>query len=136
MSVVFGRNVAASSGKLPRLFMAVAPWIFIVGLGVALAALLQAGLHLGVTSYGAADQAAAAGAARDAFYARLASPDGYSAAALLADYGRWLQATEVPGLVATAIAIAFLLTWRVSLRVDINLFSLNGMYVAGPIHVS
>jgi hypothetical protein len=127
-SVVFGRNVAASSGRLARLFMGVAPWIFIVGLGVALAALLQAGLHVGVASYGAPEQAAAAVAARDAFYARLASPDASSAAALMAEYGRWLQATEVPGLVAIAMAIAFLLTWRVSLRVDINLFSLNGMY--------
>jgi hypothetical protein len=49
-------------------------------------------------------------------------------AALMADYGRWLEATERPGLVAITIALAFLLTWRLSLRVDINLFSLNGMY--------
>ncbi|HEY3516776.1 MAG TPA: hypothetical protein VGL98_06975, partial [Gammaproteobacteria bacterium] len=155
-SVVFGRNVVASSGKLPRLFMAVAPWIFIVGLGVALAALLQAGLHLGVTSYGSEAQRSAANDAKSALYARFEREEssdvfgrveiGGSAvevrgvaaaggaaesggvAALMTDYGRWLETTERPGLVAITIALALLLTWRLSLRVDINLFSLNGMY--------
>jgi Patatin-like phospholipase len=126
VSVFFGRSVAASSGRLPRLFIQVAPWIFIVGLGVALAAVLQAGLHLAVTSYGDLEQQAAATEAKAAFYSRL-SEEG-STAALMADYGRWLESTEVPGLVAITIVLAFLLTWRVSLRVDINVFSLNGMY--------
>jgi hypothetical protein len=53
-SVVFGRNVAASSGRWSRLFMAVAPYIFIVGLGVASAALLQSGLHEGAVRLGGA----------------------------------------------------------------------------------
>ncbi|HWN40072.1 MAG TPA: hypothetical protein VNP02_16335, partial [Gammaproteobacteria bacterium] len=157
VSVVFGRNVVAASGKVPRLFMAVAPWIFIVGLGVALAALLQAGLQLGVTSYGSDAQQVEANAAKNALYAHFARAEpsdvfgrveigGSSvevrgvaaaggaaqqsggAAALMTDYGRWLHATELPGLVAITIVLAFLLTWRLSLRVDINLFSLNGMY--------
>jgi len=155
-SVVFGRNVVASSGKLPRLFMAVAPWIFIVGLGVALAALLQAGLHLGATSYGSEAERSEATVAKNALYAHFERAEtsdvfgrieigdssvevrGVAAAggatesggiaALMNDYGNWLKATERPGLVAITIALAFLLTWRLSLRVDINLFSLNGMY--------
>ncbi|HET7924641.1 MAG TPA: hypothetical protein VFL30_07065, partial [Rhodanobacteraceae bacterium] len=127
VSVVFGRNVVASSGKWPRLFMAVAPWIFIVGLGVALAALLQAGLHLGVTSYGGEVQRIEAETAMDAVYSRLERETG-GIAELMTVYGRWLAATEDWRLVALTIAVAVLLTWRLSLRVDINLFSLNGMY--------
>ncbi|HEX7238161.1 MAG TPA: patatin-like phospholipase family protein [Gammaproteobacteria bacterium] len=126
-SVVFGRNVVASSGKLPRLFMAVAPWIFIIGLGVALAALLQAGLHLGVVTLGADAQQIAAETAKDAFYFHLERGDA-RIAELMTDYGRWLQSTEWSVLVAITIVIAFLLTWWLSLHVDINLFSLNGMY--------
>jgi hypothetical protein len=155
-SVVFGRNVVASSGKLPRLFMAVAPWIFIFGLGVALTALLQAGLHLGVTSYGSDTQPFEAENAKTVFYSRLERDEpsavfgrveigdssvevrgvaaGDAAAAsggiaeLMDDYGAWLASTEDYRFVVLAIALAALLTWRLSLRVDVNLFSLNGMY--------
>ncbi len=110
-SVIFGRQVAASSRALPRLFMQVAPWIFIVGLGVALAALLQAGLHFAVTRYGAPQ------AASDA-----------NTALRLNDYGDWLAATEPWLFVAIAMLAAFLLTYLLSRRIDINVFSLHGMY--------
>jgi hypothetical protein len=126
VTVVFGRSVAASPGRLPRLFMQVAPWIFIIGLGVGLAALLQAGLHFGVTSYGSPADSAAAAAAKSALYTGLER--GVPSEVFMADYSRWLQSTEMPKLILITIALAFLLTWRVSLRVDINVFSLNGMY--------
>jgi hypothetical protein len=112
-SVVFGRRAVASSGVLPRLFMQVAPWIFIVGLGIGLAALLQAGLHYAVTELGGGQEAATAASAKGG---------------LLDDYGGWLAATEPWELVAGAMAVAFLLTWLLSLRIDINVFSLHGMY--------
>jgi hypothetical protein len=134
-SVIFGRSVAASSRALPRLFMQVAPWIFIVGLGVALAASLQAGLHLGVTKYGAQPAVAAtcvasAAVARADVYAQdpAAAPLSLPTAALVEDYGCWLDRTEPWELVAGAMALAFALTLLLSMRIDINVFSLHGMY--------
>ena len=120
-SVVFGKDVAASSGRWSRLFMTVAPYVFIVGLGVGSAALLQAGLHEGAMRFG---DAAAVANARAVFYAGL---DG--GGDLVASYGAWLAVTEQEEwIVVAAIAAAVLLTWLVSLRVDVNVFSLNGMY--------
>jgi hypothetical protein len=134
-SVIFGRSVAASSRALPRLFMQVAPWIFIVGLGVALAASLQAGLHLGVTSF-SAQPAVAATCVADAAAARAdvytpdpaAAPLSLPTAALVQDYGCWLDRTEPWEVVVGAMALAFALTWLLSVRIDINVFSLHGMY--------
>jgi hypothetical protein len=101
--------------------MTVAPYVFIVGLGVGSAALLQAGLHEGAMRFG---DAVAVANARTAFYAGL---DG--GGDLIADYGAWLAVTEQEEwIVVAAIALAALLTWLVSLRVDVNVFSLNGMY--------
>ena len=121
VSVVFGKDVAASSGLWSRVFMSVAPYVFIVGLGVGSAALLQAGLHEGAMRFG---DAVAVANARTAFYAGL---DG--GGDLIADYGAWLAVTEQEvWIVVAAIALAALLTWLVSLRVDVNVFSLNGMY--------
>ena len=122
VSVVFGRDVAASPGRLSRLFMAVAPYIFIVGLGVASAALVQAALHEGAVRFG---DPAAVENARTIVYSQLQAGGGD----LMTGYGTWLAATEKEWLiVAAAIAAATLLTWLVSLRVDVNVFSLNGMY--------
>jgi hypothetical protein len=122
VSVVFGRDVAASSGRLSRLFMAVAPYVFIVGLGIGAAALLQTGLHTGAARLG---DAAAVESARSAVYSKLALGGG----SLMRDYGAWLAATEQKWwLTAAAILGAAVATWLVSLRVDVNVFSLNGMY--------
>ena len=121
VSVVFGKDVAASSGRLSRLFMAVAPYIFIVGLGVAAAALLQAGLHEGAVRFG---DAVAVENARTVVYSQLQAGGG----GLVRSYGEWLAQTEEWFIVAAAIAAAIALTWAVSLRVDVNVFSLNGMY--------
>jgi hypothetical protein len=121
VSVVFGRDVAASSGRWSRVFMTVAPYIFIVGLGVASAALMQAGLHEGAVRFG---DAAAVENARRAVYSWFEVGGGD----VMADYGAWLAATEIEWIVAAAIAAAIVLTWFVSLRVDVNVFSLNGMY--------
>jgi hypothetical protein len=127
-SVVFGRNVAASTGRWSAAFMAVAPYVFIVGLGVGSAALVQAGLHASAARFG---DTAALDAARETVYRRFQTGDDATAQAageLMADYGAWLAATEQEWIVVAAIAAAFALTWLVSLRVDVNVFSLNGMY--------
>ena len=120
-SVVFGRDVAASSGRWSRAFMTVAPYIFIVGLGVASAALMQAGLHEAALRFG---DAGAVEDGRRAVYSWFQSGGGD----LMTDYGAWLAATEIEWIVGAAIAAAIVLTWLVSLRVDVNVFSLNGMY--------
>lgn len=125
-SVIFGRRVASSSSSsMSRLFMNVAPWVFIIGLGVGLAALLQSGLHFGATHYGA--DAAAVQDAKASVYSRFAMTptrgDG-----LLTDYSEWLAATDGWQLIAVAILVAGLLTWGLSRRIDINVFSLHGMY--------
>jgi hypothetical protein len=125
-SVIFGRKVAASSRALPRLFMQVAPWIFIVGLGVGLAASLQAGLHVAATKYGANAQIVAT--AKGDVEAHFVEQQASDVSALFVDYGNWLEATEPWQLVAGAMALAFALTWLLSLRIDINVFSLHGMY--------
>jgi hypothetical protein len=102
--------------------MAAAPYIFIVGLGVASAAVLQAGLHEGAARFG---DAQAVESARAVVYTSLEVGGGN----LMHDYGEWLAATEKEWLIVlVAIAAAFALTWLVSLRVDVNVFSLNGMY--------
>ena len=128
VSVVFGKNVAESSGRMARIFMTVAPYVFIVGLGVGSAALLQAGLHEGAARFG---DAASIDSAREVVYRRFEATGGATAEAagdLMADYGAWLAATEQAWIVLAAITVAMLLTWLVSLRIDINVFSLNGMY--------
>jgi patatin-like phospholipase len=131
-SVVFGRSVAASSGRWSRLFMTVAPYIFIVGLGVAAAAALQAGLHEAAVLV----QANGVESARTAVYERFQTDQsggqqivgGLDLGPLLADYGTWLAATEIEWLVLAMMVLAFGLTWFVAWRIDINVFSLNGMY--------
>jgi hypothetical protein len=162
-SVVFGRSVASSSRALPRLFMQVAPWVFIVGLVVALAAVSQAALHFGTIRYGTPAEAAEATAAKAAIYARFETAEtsevfgrvevGESSVEirgrlveeaeaevaaevsvespgqkLVQDYGRWLKSTEKWWVVAIVMMAAFLLTWGLSRRIDINVFSLHGMY--------
>jgi hypothetical protein len=122
VSVIFGRDVAASSGRLSHLFMAVAPYVFIVGLGVGAAALLQTGLHAAALRFGDAE---AVESTRSAVYSQLE----LGGADLVRDYGAWLAATEQEWTIAgVAILLAAALTWFVSLRVDVNVFSLNGMY--------
>jgi hypothetical protein len=121
-SVVFGKDVAASSGRWSRLFMAVAPYVFIAGLGVGSAALLQAGLHEGAVRFA---DAAAVENARSAVYSQLRAGGGD----LIGAYGEWLAQSEREwSIVAAGIAASIVLTWLVSLRVDVNVFSLNGMY--------
>ena len=126
-SVVFGRSVAASSGRWSRLFMTVAPYIFIVGLGVGAAALLQAGLQAGVAELGDADAVRSAWTSVDQRLQAAALGPG-QLGGLLHDYGAWLAATEVEWLVLAIMVGAFALTWFLAWRVDVNVFSLNGMY--------
>jgi hypothetical protein len=102
--------------------------------------LLQAGLHEGAVRLGAGETVTAA---RNLVYRQLGAPesatfgvlDGVAASQprsgsgeLLANYGAWLGATDVFSLVLGAIVAAAVLTWFVSRRVDVNVFSLNGMY--------
>lgn len=165
-SVVFGRSLAASSGRLPRLFMTVAPYIFIVGLGIGMAALVQTGLHAAVDRYGGDTSI---GEAKEAFYRALRpaeEPDVFgrvevggasvafrgrlvdeaagaatAPAAIPADgaasdaarelrrlYGEWLAASEHEPIILILIGVAALLAGFVSWRIDVNVFSLNGMY--------
>lgn len=167
-SVVFGRSLAASTGRLPRLFMTVAPYIFIVGLGIGMAALVQAGLHAAVERYGGdtsieqarddfyqalrpaeepdvfgrvevggasvafrgrlVDDAAGAAAVPAAVPADGAGAAGDAARDLERLYGEWLAASEHEWILLGMIVLAAGLAGFVSWRVDVNVFSLNGMY--------
>ena len=123
--------------------MALAPYIFVVGLGVASAALLQRGLHEGAIRWGAEQTVEDA---RTTVYERFQGDESRgvrgqivggidvgapatTGAGLMRDYGTWLEQTERTWIVtAAAIALAAILTFLVSWRIDVNVFSLNGMY--------
>ena len=165
VSVIFGRKLATSgtTRAVPRLFIQIAPWIFIVGLGIGLSALLQSALQLGTEKEYFGADAPAAIAAKTSFYERLTHSEsnevfgrielggsavevrgrvvegaggtppvaGAASAAgpgFFVTYGEWLAATERWPLVAAFIALAALLSYFLSRRIDVNVFSLHGMY--------
>jgi hypothetical protein len=118
-AVIFGRSKATSSRSVLRpVLTTVAPWIFILGLLLVLAAVVQELLSWGATSAGLASSAADFAIVEDQWRTRAA----WTA------YADWLAAPEVWWFVGVvglgAIGIAFAL----SRRIDINTFSLNSMY--------
>jgi hypothetical protein len=148
-------DVEGSSSVAKRLLMAIAPWVFIVGLLILLAAGVHAVLH-GVQTVGRELPPAEWTCSAQADYqesialqtAKARYQDclgmfvqsevgGGSEAGggsrvdlpvLLSHYLRWLDLSESAYYLIGLIALAVLLTWVLSRRIDINSFSLHNMY--------
>jgi predicted acylesterase/phospholipase RssA len=128
----------AASSRTRRWLISLAPWVFIVGLIVAVAGSTQPILDDVVAGFEAPAGGAVIAAARQTYESDLAlfasrafGENGSvlaAAAAVVHSYHAWLQATDELAILAGAIAVVVALSAALSWRFGINDFSLHNLY--------
>jgi hypothetical protein len=118
-AALFGRSSATSSASVLRpVLTTVAPWIFILGLLLLLAIVVQQLLWRGAALAGLVDPST------DFVFLQ----SQWNSPATWAAYEQWLQAPEMWWFVGLVAVGTIIVVFVLSRRIDINTFSLNSMY--------